>query len=414
MKYTQIAFGFALLVIGLHLLRNLSIILYGALYLAVLVLLFVAIRRRRTLEIKQWQAGWWLGVALYGALVTTVVSGPMVAVYGLGRFLFAVPIFIALSYFTFSADELRNHIKLMCVFAAACAASIPLQIAIGPISWFANQSARGTFDRYSSLSGSLTSLGIIIGCFISVTMVARIKYDWLLIAIMVIGSISSLSKAAIANVLAGLAIGIWVNRKRIKLLLKQLLPLIIVGALSPLVPQVYRRLQSVLISFGLDAQESVGPNYDVSIFQSVIDRTTGLPLANFQALSDIDSPFVYLFGAGFAMASTALVQEGASLAPMAHNQFAELLTVFGPVGALALVVIQVSILRRLSKRAKVSTLAQGIFYSYLLFLLNSLFANGTIYQPFSAMFLYLAAYAALCNPTYLSTKECPGKAAAPS
>lgn len=397
----RIAFAFVFLAIGLHLLRNLSLTMYAAIYLfAMLIVVVGAVTNRRAGEARLFSIPItiWVVVAIYGSIVTLIFSGGVAAAFGLVRFLFAAPLLLALAYFTRTHSDLIRHLQVMAVFVAACAASIPLQIATGAVSWFAEDSVRGSFERYGSLAGSLTSFGIIVGCFIALTLSIRMRFDWLLVSVMLIGIMSSLSKAAIANAIIGLLVGTWINRRRLGRVALTLVPLVAVVALATtLAPSLYGRFQTVLMSFGVQQNPELRPNYDSSVSDSVIDRLTTLPLKNFEALNDLNSPLAYLSGGGFGMAATALVPRSASLAPMAHNQYAELMTVFGLVGGLLLILFMAYTGFNLVKRSEESPLAEATAWSYAIFLVNGLFANGTVYQPVSGAFFFLAIFVAFCD-----------------
>jgi hypothetical protein len=173
------------------------------------------------------------------------------------------------------------------------------------------------------------------------------------------------------------------------------------------VPPVHERLSASLESFGY-TEVGLPANYDSNVRVAAVARVTEFPKANFLALRNLNSPFVYLVGGGFGMASTALVPRASSIAPMAHNQYAELATVFGAVGGSVMVVVLILIAVRLKMRARrAGDLATVVLASYLVFLVNSLFANGTAYQPSSASILCLAAYAA-CAPTKQVSERATG------
>ena len=142
-----------------------------------------------------------------------------------------------------------------------------------------------------------------------------------------------------------------------------------------------------------------------------------LPKQNFESLGDLKSPLVYAVGGGYGMGSTALVPDADSIAPMAHNQYAELITVFGFLGGGVAIWVMISIgfaLRRKTLGSN-SIVYRALLFSYCLFLLNSAFANGTLYQPASASIFYIVFFAASStvlsnqrNTVFLSPKDVEG------
>jgi hypothetical protein len=392
----QLKFALVFVIVNLHVLRNISLPLYLMFYgpLSLYLLFqFMGLIASRVCQVKAGLIFVWVVVGLLGLWVSLAVISPMGAFAGLGRFLFAIPIFFALCLYTEGMADLRKHLQTYVAFFVVAALTVPLQFVIGPISWFADTSTRAGFDRYSSLLGSLTSIGIVVGAYVILTQPLNPVRRWIYVILMAFPAVVSLNKSAIANVAIAVLVIIYLNRRSLSKLVAGLLSAITLLAIAyGSVPAVQGRIDAVLVSFGLSGGTIV--NYDVTVSESLWDRLYSLPLANFEVLAQLGSPFVYITGGGFGMASTALVPPGDSLAPMAHNQYAELLTVFGVMGGcialacLGIVAHRLRVLYLLSRNDIV--LAVGA--SLGLLLMNSLFANGTFYQPSSASLLFLAMF----------------------
>ncbi|TFC70739.1 hypothetical protein E3O45_15605 [Cryobacterium sp. TMS1-20-1] len=343
----------------------------------------------------------WAAIAVLGFLVTSFVSAPASAAYGLARFLFAAPIYLAFAAYTRNRTDIEHHLQTFVLFFAAVSLSLPIQFLIGPIDWFVASSERAGFERFGSLAGSLTAIGVSVGLYLILASTLPGKWTVPVMIIIAVGPIVSLNKAAVANIAIAIVMIIWVYRRNLgKAALALSTAALGMVALVVIVPEFEQRIQATLISFGLDASTSGIINYDSAADESMISRLTVLPMANFEALSDLTSPFVYLLGGGFGMASTALVPEKAVLAPMAHNQFAELVTVFGFLGGGVLIVVMLSIMFRLWSKARAdgTVLFYGVAATYAVFLFNSLFANGTVYQPSGASIFFLCMYLAYAKP----------------
>jgi len=403
----RVKFALVFIVVNLHVLRNLATVPYLAVYAAVAVSLlidFVFTQRAGRLNSSTGLFAVWIVVAFFAFLISMALISPAGAVQGLGRFLFSTPIFLALSLYTRNYEELKQHIETFVGFFAFASLTIPLQFLTGPITWFVDASTRNGFERYSSVLGNLTAVGITIGSYVVLAQASRPRWRWVWLLLMVLPALISLNKSAIANVALGLIFLIILNRRRLGRLAIGATGLVGVLALMvALIPAIQERLLSPLVSFGIASPMDAGITQvdDVSATQSLLDRLIALPRANFEALQTVHSPFIYLTGGGFGMGNTALVPLADVLAPMAHNQFAESITVFGILGGSVQIAIMLRICvllyRRVKTRSGGSGLVAGVLASYVILLFNSLFANGTLYQPASASVFFLALFTATAS-----------------
>lgn len=396
----QVKFAFVFLAVNLHLVRNVSVWLFLAFYvpivLVVLVEFIVRVRQGGMFGSTKFFLPW-ICFGILAFFVSLFLISPVGAFTGVTRFLFAAPIFIALVLYTEDVADLRLHISTFVYFFMVASLSLPLQFITGPVSWFAEASQRAGLDRYSSLIGSLTSIGVVVGSYLVLISAASSKIKWILMSATILPALVSLNKSALVNIAIALLCLVFLNRRSLS-------RIFVVGSFASalalaaysVVPVLQERVDASLQSFGIDTSSTTLIRDDVSVQMSALDRLVTLPLANFQGLEALHSPLVYLVGGGYGMASTALVPLGDSLAPMAHNQFAEIVTVFGFVGGSILTVILFRILFGLVRRSR--GYGRDVFgpltVAYLIFLLNSVFANGTLYQPASASFFYLAMFAA--------------------
>jgi hypothetical protein len=391
-----IAFAAVALVVNLHSLRNLVFIPYVAVYsITAAMVAFLFLKRAVLWGRAVLPVVLWIGVALYGTVVTIVISGPTAAGHGLVRFLFAIPVFMALALWTKTSRDLRMHIISLTTIFAIGSLTLPLQLLIGEVGWFGDASERGGFTRYTSiLGGGLTSYGYSVGGYILLALLSpaglRIP-QWLT---MISAVFVSLSKAALANAVLAVLGVIWCWRRGTRALLCVFAMASATSLGLLLVPGVRGRLFASLQSFGIKVGD--GPTTeDYSFLHSVLSRLGHYPALNFEALGQFDTWLVYLTGGGFGFGNSALVPESASLAPMAHNQFAELLTVFGPVGAVvavaSLCLVGSALLRTPNAEPDLRKAGQVLF---TLVLVNAVFANGTFYQPTAACLLYLCFFLA--------------------
>jgi hypothetical protein len=412
-RSNQAKFAIVFLVINLHTFRHLALIPYLALYLAVALFVTVQfvkkllkVRESERDAVKWIPLGVFLAVALLGTITSFAFISPAGALYGAGRFVFALPLLFAFFLYTDSWSTLRGHLVTFVVFFALASLTIPLQLVTGPVSWFAAASERAGLDRYSSLVGSLTAVGIIAGCFLVLIQATKPVLRMILALVIVVSVAVSLSKAGIANLAIAAIVLMFLNRKsHVKLLLTASIALMVAVAGYVGIPPLRDRLNASLVSFGVATDSVV--NFDQTLLDGALDRLVYWPSMNFAGLADIGNPLVYIFGGGFGMADTALVPASDSLAPMAHNQFAEAITVFGFLGGGLLIAAMLLILYRLLQLYRIRPVveAQLIIWTYILFLFNSIFANGTLYQPAGASIFYLGMFLAMFGKSLITAQS---------
>ncbi|WP_155864612.1 hypothetical protein [Deinococcus ficus] len=392
-------FILVLSIINLHTLRNVSTVLYMSIYVPVVLMVLVDCLIKRSPRFNAFGLLlmiFWILAMIYGFFISVQFISLQGGIYGLVRILFAFPILLALYAYTNNINDVKHFSGYAVIFFAIASLSLPLQFLTGPIPWFPAEAERAGFVRFSSLIGSLTSIGVIVGSYMTLSQ-KTVKYQYIWLSIIVVCAVISLSKAAIANIGIALTILILLNIKSIS---KTIITLILVCgsfiALYSSVDQISNRVNAVLTSFGVSVGNERIINYDYSFRESAFDRLTKLPLDNYNKLSGLGTNAVYLTGAGFGMASTALVPEADSLAIMAHNQYAESITVFGWLIGVLINILIISfafiILRKYLRTKERFYLT--LFAAYSIFLINSIFANGTIYQPSSATIFYIAMFVA--------------------
>lgn len=393
-------FAVVVVIVNLHLLRNISFVGYTGIYAIMVLMLLIDYPRSRKLaaptNLKIFTG--WILVAVWGALVTAAVSGLVPAVYGFSRFLFAAPIFMAWHIYVRTAKGRNTGLVIICSMFAVSALTIPMQMVTGAVPWFASESTRAGLERYSSLAGSLTSVGIAVGCYALFANATKSKLKPLLIIAMVVGAGISLNKSAMFNVVLALGFILWANRRH---LARAIVGTVVVALGVAFVigtnDEFAQRIEATLVPLGL-VEDSQIVSYDQDLDESLTHRLIDAPLNNLAALGDLGSSFAFVTGGGFGMASTALVPSSYVLAPMAHNQYPEVISVFGPIVGLVGIYLMAVIAVRLYERSRRERSAQNsaFFLAYVLFLGNAMFANGPLYQPaISTIFYTLMFFASL-------------------
>lgn len=388
-------FLLVVVVVNLHLLRNVTTVGYLATYGLVSAWVFwkfLQTDKVRSLQDRGWIAWTWMTLGAIAAVTTAIVGSLDGAAYGLLRFLFVMPVLFAAVAFTDSYDQFRRNVTSCVAVFTVASLTLPLQFITGPIGFFAPALVRGVDVRYSSLVGSVTSQGIAVGLFILMAPAAKKWWPWLLVAGMGVPAMLSLSKAAVANLALG-GVGLLIAHRRNR---KFLIPLVAMPVMSTLallaIPALRERFLGTVSAF-TETTPTAANNYDPAL-PSILDRLGSLPAANWAALAGLDQPLLQVTGGGYGMGNTALVPPTDSLAPMAHNQVVESMSVHGIVGGTILWALLIVAFCSLVLKARRThrpfdsclALAMGMV------LLNSVTANGTLYQPATGTAVMMLLY----------------------
>lgn len=415
-------------IVQLHLLRNIVPLPYMAVYASMSVILVVLTSKKifqeRNSSVLRILIFLFI-CAIWGFLTSLQFIDFGGALVGLTRYTFAIPIFLSLYLFVNDLDDLRIVLITFICYFAVVSITLPMQMFTGPISWFSSSSTRAGLVRFTSLAGSMTTFGIVVGCYLLLIPAVKRWWAWVLGGIVMVSSTFALSKAAIVNVTIAMLIFAWFYRKVITKYLLWFTVAIVGTYLLTKLPAPKQEIPSnkaangIASNNGLELGDRIAAslqsfnlsinskgNGDVSVFQSALDRIFALPGMNFEAWLNL-GPWSWLTGGGFGMAGTALVPERESLGMMAHNQFAELYSVFGVVigtGLLALLFVVLVKLFQITRSSR-SEIIVVIFASYLLLMLNGMFANGILYQPAGAAIFYLSLFVAFAGKSIIAKSK---------
>jgi hypothetical protein len=396
-------FLFVLLAVNMHVLRNLPGL--GELYLGVWGLAVAMVLRdlfgrpgfvpavSRTFLLS-WLV---LGLAGFGASVAYISASG--AAYGLARFWFAVPVYLALLAYVKTEEDLRRYTTYAVFFFAVAVATIPLQVVSGPIGWFHDASIRGSLARYPSMLGGLNAAGGAVGAYLLLAQRIQSRWRWPLTIAIAVSVMIDLSKSGVASIGVAVMMLLYLHRRGgLRLLAGLLLTVMVTGVALAALPSAQERLGTSLKSFGITTDVEIR-NSDKSVLVSALDRLTSLPRENIEAWrgltdSPVESGLTTLVGGGFGMASTALVPAGDGLGPQAHNQYVEVLTVFGVLGLLVVLATLGAAVTRLWRLRRSASGTRWVYLATLLLLTARFtFANGGLYHPATATALFLCLFA---------------------
>jgi multisubunit Na+/H+ antiporter MnhF subunit len=380
-------FALLFITVNLHILRNLWP-LFVAVPAVLYVLLAIAGLMRGTRvrpSLLFVLAASFVGYSLLIIPYSLLWATPREVAYGAARLLFALPLVLFSAAFLKSAVDLARIFRIYCVLVALGGASILLQIATGPISWFAEPSLRGGLDRYASLLGSLTVMGVAGGLALSVMPWAgfRRRTSWLLAAMIVFGMVASLQKAAVVT----LAVWPFAYAVARRIPLRKVLTLTarVIGAAVLLALLTFlllpRYFNIALALFGYRAAAAgtfVGRH---TIAQGVAARSLQYPMRLFDQYGE----WGVVFGVGMKAGSGVFGIQ----APMAHNSLADLLFMGGVMYLLLfglVVVVMLVVAYRVARGP--DPVSRGAGQATLCFmvvlLMNLPFSSGRLFQPTSA------------------------------
>lgn len=330
-------------------------------------------------------------------------------VVGLQRFVYMLPLFGCALVCIDDARKLRAMLLVLSVFVVFAAVSFIYQEFFGAISWFAQPSTRESSIRYASLTGSLTSFGVVVG--LALTFLAINVNNNLLrnasVVLLVVGSIYSIQKSAFVNVLlASLFIMYFDKARRISYVFSVGFAISISIVLSNYAGDITANEVFSAHEAAATVSEAPSPNEgaataayknlvspveDRALHLSILDRLWSLPFKLFEEYGILGM----LMGKGFIGASGSL---GFPSMPMAHSMPFELLALGGILYLFSVAYLFTSCFTRYrifykSFATRVNSRNAKLLYTILacmiVILINALFTSGIFVQPYFTMYVIL-------------------------
>ncbi|MCY3018574.1 MAG: hypothetical protein NTW87_06030 [Planctomycetota bacterium] len=244
----------------------------------------------------------------------------------------------------------ESHVRVLLLtyitLVAVGCLSVPFQLVFAPISWFHEASARASLERYASLFGNLTAVGIVgaIGLIAVLMLHMHVLLRLTLACAICLGLLCSLQKAAVVNLLLVPFVYLLFSRQRVtqrasRLLLTFGFILLIIAYLTVADERFGHHGEYLLSKIaGDDVISRPATVDDPSLSASMSDR-----LSNYvpQMLEE-NGPMSVLFGAGArGLAGTV----GLPQYTMAHTTYGDVLFAGGFLFALLLIALQVQLFR---------------------------------------------------------------------
>ncbi len=295
-------------------------------------------------------------------------------------------------------------------------ASIVFQFFFGEVPWFANSATRGSLVRYSSILGSLTVFGTIVGFqFLLIFSPSEIVKSFILrsilFLILLLGVALSLQKTSVFILFITFFIlmvfNLWINGPRIKLnhlllgiTILSLLPVLIV------IDPAFQNYVSTLLTASTGLNLS---NFSSSLIEVRDVRTSTISayeiwmrLIGFTSLAyEYYGNFIWFVGIGVKGGAGVMGLEGIS----SHNGLADLLVMGGPIYLIIFLYIYFLIQKSLFKDLN-SSLDATFFVSNLIFLIVAIPTAGAVFQPSVSILFWLSAAYVLKKKLAISERKC--------
>jgi hypothetical protein len=303
---------------------------------------------------------------------------------GLFRYGTGVALACAFSGGWMTGKNYRAVQRLLAAYAMVCALTLAYQWVAGPISWFADSSARAGTARYASLAGSLTAYGGIVAPTLFVALRMRTLWGRWLRGAIIVGALLSLQKASIVGVPLAYATDYLFKRKKLSLrvLIRSFVAALVLSITAYLLINAVKPLGIFVRGAFGELDES--KRSDVTIAQSIDDRVVDLPKKSFNYFSSTNLWWgVGVYGAGGAT--------GYDHIPMPHNLFVEIILIHGYVLGAALCLMLVGLAIRsvlIAFDAKASESLQIAAGVYLTVLATSIGAGSVYFHPVSGCFFW--------------------------
>lgn len=385
---------FVILVVSqLHLLRNISS-MYSILILFSFFLSVWFTVKKWSLVSHNERIVLYLLVLIFFTPIVSMLFGVILGIYsgldsvgiGIARLMFSLPIYLVIIASSSTKENLYKLLFVISIISLVAALSIPYQFIFGPISWFAENSERSGFFRYASMFGSLTALGLVCGYAIlaSIISIRSTYFKVLVIAGIVVGSILSLQKAALINIVFAVAFLPFVK----KLILKDIvLPVILLFCLIGVFGIYFGdELSGYLASVRIFSDSESAYSDDVSVSEGLIERLIFNPSTaiSYHGLENLFLGLGPIGGSG---------SFGYPDVPMSHNGFVDIFLIGGLPYFLIFCLFFYVIMKISFSNKSSSHFAHIRSFGFFVFfwqIINMIFSGLILFAPSNAMFLAIA------------------------
>ncbi len=313
-----------------------------------------------------------------------VTEGQIVGIF---RLLYLAPFVIFLFSTNFSEDQTEVFWNIVALFVAGSAISLLFQFYFGLISWFADSSERAGVERFSSLAETLTVFGSIVG--VGILIVGFYKNNFFVFSIAFVlltaGAMLSLQKMIITNYIISTVLLFFSGKIKSRRKFELTLILFIIFTFGIYFILNNENLEAYADYVAAIFSKNADNVYDVSIWESIIDRFSELPMAVVDYWG-----WRLLLGVGVYGGAGGL---GYQDYPMAHNLLLEIIAIFGvPIGCVVIYFLwkyTIFAFRAIAQNRTPSTTLSGFVYILLTF--SKLFTGALFYHPVIGLIFWFSA-----------------------
>lgn len=317
---------------------------------------------------------------IYTFGISLIYISPSELINGTPR-LFITPLMcLILSMYVKNESDFKLLIKIFIVITLISCFTVFYQINYGKISWFTGRGFRGGLERYSSLQGSLTILGITSVQALNLIIFSNYKKIIKFISsfICLLGAIFSLQKAAVASILV-VIIFIFINTKN-----KIRYSLSFFSVIYLLVILIKTLPSSNVISLYLNAILLNSIGFEISSTANVISDS---PPISLEIIMDRILEYIYPYFNNYGFYNISIfgigLKGGGSgmgvLGDQPHNSLYDLYLMGGIIFfIIGLLLVGYSIIFFLKKK---SYLTKLFLYNNIMFLINIPFTSAGFFHP---------------------------------
>jgi len=330
-----------------------------------------------------------LFMSLYIVAISFANEGFNYTIIGISRYFYVLIITLLVFIIVKNENTVNNILHLYVLCIAIGSLSLPLQLFTGPISWFTIPTIRGGLQRYSSLFGNVSAMGIVGGTGLVAALLLNYNNKYIkriILLSILIGMGMSLQRAGIANIILAIMVYYYLNdirpSKKILLLLTSgsffILTILLLLNYEPTKFYISFFLTTLGLNSGVNALVDYTP-----ISEQIYYRLFTNIFVHFNLRLGLIKSFT---GLGFSGLGGVLGQKGS----FTHNDIFNIVSVGGIFYLFIYIYLFVYIIVTLKKYIKISKKIGSklltnnlvvLFGAHLLFIINIPVGSGNFIHP---------------------------------
>lgn len=379
-----------LITLQFQVLRNLSTLYYGALLIATIVMLAATSVGGSRVKYGGIPLSIYLIFLFYTVWIciwSIIYNSEVDLLNTVGRLFFVTTLPLLILFFRATDENIAYILRVYVVVYVIASWSYIFQVQFGAVEWFSDEPMeRGSVLRYSTTLGSGNIYGIGVG--VALLLASVLKFGLVtrsfIICSLMMGSILSMQKASLVNVVVWAAVYILIFDRKIaiKVLIGTLVLILLAYSFAYQYPQTF---------FSMYFQEFVFNSIGINLFdngqlvkstvldsENLVERLLGVNTIEIMQAHDL--ALLLTMGIGTTGAGGGM---GMPEYPQAHSTYWDLLF----MGGFGYLVIYLSLLASILYKlyAMNSQLSKLLFWSVVLFSINAFAASAAIFHPILAL-----------------------------